>query len=184
MEKWKFFTLSGLELPLPLVAQPVASRYTDWAIPATLPQYQFYYGSEMVFWTGCMCIECMFQGSVSLRVLTSFLISVKLFPKFRFLVRLAVTSSRTEQRFSLSELSLLLMSHSWYELFSVFAVTVSASSEKEVSRCRYVKGDWVAEMWEFHSRWRSNYRGSVIEVQAVEVVVNFRVKNSAFFGLL
>jgi hypothetical protein len=34
MEKWKFFTLSGLELPLPLVVQPVASRYTDWAIPA------------------------------------------------------------------------------------------------------------------------------------------------------
>jgi hypothetical protein len=34
MEKWKFFTLQGLELPLPLVVQPVASRYTDWAIPA------------------------------------------------------------------------------------------------------------------------------------------------------
>jgi hypothetical protein len=34
MEKWKFFTISGLELPLPLVVQPVASRYTDWAIPA------------------------------------------------------------------------------------------------------------------------------------------------------
>jgi hypothetical protein len=34
VEKWKFFTLSGLELPLPLVVQPVASRYTDWAIPA------------------------------------------------------------------------------------------------------------------------------------------------------
>jgi hypothetical protein len=30
MEKWKFFTLPGLELPLPLVVQPVASRYTDW----------------------------------------------------------------------------------------------------------------------------------------------------------
>jgi hypothetical protein len=35
MEKWKFFTLPGLELPLPLVAQPVASRYTDWAITIT-----------------------------------------------------------------------------------------------------------------------------------------------------
>jgi hypothetical protein len=34
MEKWKLFTLPGLELPLPLVVQPVASRYTDWAIPA------------------------------------------------------------------------------------------------------------------------------------------------------
>jgi hypothetical protein len=34
MEKWKFFTLPGLELPLPLVVQPVASRYTDWAITA------------------------------------------------------------------------------------------------------------------------------------------------------
>jgi hypothetical protein len=33
MEKWKFFTLSGLELPLSLVVQPVTSRYTDWAIP-------------------------------------------------------------------------------------------------------------------------------------------------------
>jgi hypothetical protein len=30
----KFFTLPGLELPLPLVVQPVAIRYTDWAIPA------------------------------------------------------------------------------------------------------------------------------------------------------
>jgi hypothetical protein len=30
MDKWTFFTLSGLELPLPLVVQPVASRYTDW----------------------------------------------------------------------------------------------------------------------------------------------------------
>jgi hypothetical protein len=34
MEKWKFLTLPGLELPLPLVVQLVASRYTDWAIPA------------------------------------------------------------------------------------------------------------------------------------------------------
>jgi hypothetical protein len=34
MEKWKNFTLPGLELPPLLVAQPVASRYTDWAIPA------------------------------------------------------------------------------------------------------------------------------------------------------
>jgi hypothetical protein len=36
MEKWKFFTLPGFELPPPLVVQPVASRYTDWAIPAPL----------------------------------------------------------------------------------------------------------------------------------------------------
>jgi hypothetical protein len=36
----KIFTLSGLELPLPLVVQPVASRYTDWAIPA--PQIKIY----------------------------------------------------------------------------------------------------------------------------------------------
>jgi hypothetical protein len=34
MEKWKLFTLPGLELPSLLVVQPVASRYTDWAIPA------------------------------------------------------------------------------------------------------------------------------------------------------
>jgi hypothetical protein len=35
MEKWKFLTLSGLELPPPPpVVQFVASRYTDWAIPA------------------------------------------------------------------------------------------------------------------------------------------------------
>jgi hypothetical protein len=34
MEKWKFFTIPGLELSLPLVVQSVASRYTDWAIPA------------------------------------------------------------------------------------------------------------------------------------------------------
>jgi hypothetical protein len=36
MEKWKFFTLPVLELPPPLVVQPVASRYTDWAIPAPI----------------------------------------------------------------------------------------------------------------------------------------------------
>jgi hypothetical protein len=30
----KMFTLRVLELPSPLVIQPVASRYTDWAIPA------------------------------------------------------------------------------------------------------------------------------------------------------
>jgi hypothetical protein len=29
MEKLKFFTPPGLELPLPLVVQPVASLYTD-----------------------------------------------------------------------------------------------------------------------------------------------------------
>jgi hypothetical protein len=34
MARPKFFTLPGLELPLPLVVQPVASRYTDWGIPA------------------------------------------------------------------------------------------------------------------------------------------------------
>jgi hypothetical protein len=34
MEKWKLLPLSGLELPPLLVVQPVASRYTDWAIPA------------------------------------------------------------------------------------------------------------------------------------------------------
>jgi hypothetical protein len=34
MQKWQFFTLPGLELPPFLVVQPVASRYTDWAIPA------------------------------------------------------------------------------------------------------------------------------------------------------
>jgi hypothetical protein len=34
MEKWTFFTLPELELPLHLVVQPVASRYTDWANPA------------------------------------------------------------------------------------------------------------------------------------------------------
>jgi hypothetical protein len=34
MEKWKFFTLPGLELPLTLVVQSVASRYTDWSILA------------------------------------------------------------------------------------------------------------------------------------------------------
>jgi hypothetical protein len=33
-EEVKMFTLPGFELPLPLVVQPVASRYTDWAIPA------------------------------------------------------------------------------------------------------------------------------------------------------
>jgi hypothetical protein len=38
MEKWKFFTLPGLELPLILVVQPVASRYTDWAISAPIVQ--------------------------------------------------------------------------------------------------------------------------------------------------
>jgi hypothetical protein len=32
MDKWKFLTLPGLEFR-PLGRQPVASRYTDWAIP-------------------------------------------------------------------------------------------------------------------------------------------------------
>jgi hypothetical protein len=42
MEKWKFLTLPGLELPPPMVGQPVASRYTDWAIPAPfLVEYIF-----------------------------------------------------------------------------------------------------------------------------------------------
>jgi hypothetical protein len=42
-EKWKFFTLSGLELPPPLVVQSVASRYTDWAIPApTLSKVRYF----------------------------------------------------------------------------------------------------------------------------------------------
>jgi hypothetical protein len=36
MEKWKIFTLKGLELPSPPLVQPVASRYTDWAIPAPI----------------------------------------------------------------------------------------------------------------------------------------------------
>jgi hypothetical protein len=39
MEKGKLFTLPGLEFPVPLVVQPVASRYTDWAIPA--PKFLF-----------------------------------------------------------------------------------------------------------------------------------------------
>jgi hypothetical protein len=34
MEKWKFFTLPVLELSFPLIVRPVASRYTDCAIPA------------------------------------------------------------------------------------------------------------------------------------------------------
>jgi hypothetical protein len=34
MEMWKFLSLPGLELPPRLVVQPVASRYTDWAIAA------------------------------------------------------------------------------------------------------------------------------------------------------
>jgi hypothetical protein len=37
MEKWKIFTLPGLELPLPLVVQPVASRYTDWRLGKVVP---------------------------------------------------------------------------------------------------------------------------------------------------
>jgi hypothetical protein len=31
MEKWKFFTLPGRKLALPLIVQPIASRYTDCA---------------------------------------------------------------------------------------------------------------------------------------------------------
>jgi hypothetical protein len=41
MEKWKFVTLPGLELPSLLVVQPVASRYTFWAIPA--PYYRHFF---------------------------------------------------------------------------------------------------------------------------------------------
>jgi hypothetical protein len=36
MEKWKLLTLQGLELPPPMVVQSVASRYIDWAIPASI----------------------------------------------------------------------------------------------------------------------------------------------------
>jgi hypothetical protein len=39
MEQWKFFTLPGLELPPPMDVQPVASLYTDWAIPAPPGHY-------------------------------------------------------------------------------------------------------------------------------------------------
>jgi hypothetical protein len=34
MEKWKILTLQGIELPPLLFVEPVASHYTDWAIPA------------------------------------------------------------------------------------------------------------------------------------------------------
>jgi hypothetical protein len=40
MEKWKFLTLPGLKLRPPSVVQPVASRYTDRAIPANWSPYQ------------------------------------------------------------------------------------------------------------------------------------------------
>jgi hypothetical protein len=40
MEKWKYFTLSGLELSLSVVVQPVASRYTDWAEAKVSPNRQ------------------------------------------------------------------------------------------------------------------------------------------------
>jgi hypothetical protein len=49
MEKWKFFTLPGLELPLPLVVQPVASRHTAWAIPA--PNYAWLWQSQEKPWS-------------------------------------------------------------------------------------------------------------------------------------
>jgi hypothetical protein len=66
----KIFYPTGLELPLPLVVQPVASRYTDWAIPAhwtgrkyisifVIRQYekqnnlgQWFYESEESLWMG------------------------------------------------------------------------------------------------------------------------------------
>jgi hypothetical protein len=44
MEKWKLFTLPGLELPLPLVVQPVASRYTDWAWSLRLIKHMSWWG--------------------------------------------------------------------------------------------------------------------------------------------
>jgi hypothetical protein len=42
MEKGKYFTLPGLELPLTLAVQSVVSLYTDWAIPAP-PCYCFFF---------------------------------------------------------------------------------------------------------------------------------------------
>jgi hypothetical protein len=36
----KIFTLPGLELPPHLVIQPVASHYTDWAIPAHIKYHE------------------------------------------------------------------------------------------------------------------------------------------------
>jgi hypothetical protein len=35
LEKRKFLTLLGLETPTPSVVQPVASRFTDYPIPAS-----------------------------------------------------------------------------------------------------------------------------------------------------
>jgi hypothetical protein len=51
MEKWKFFILPGLEIPPLLVVQPIASRYTDWAIAAPRTQYitsKFRYASTIL----------------------------------------------------------------------------------------------------------------------------------------
>jgi hypothetical protein len=47
VEKIKFLTLLGLELHLSVI-QPVASHYTDYAIPAP---YILTYGAKMCAWT-------------------------------------------------------------------------------------------------------------------------------------
>jgi hypothetical protein len=67
IEKWKFFTLPGLELLLPLSIQSVASHYTDWAISAPEVNlsrrqlhllsivnglYVYFLGSRFEYWPG------------------------------------------------------------------------------------------------------------------------------------
>jgi hypothetical protein len=57
MEKWKFFTLPGLELPPSLIVQPVSSSYTDWAIPAPVPTSIVEFKQAITAWMRPTCIQ-------------------------------------------------------------------------------------------------------------------------------
>jgi hypothetical protein len=150
---------------------------------------------DLVFWISYMCIDCIFQGSVLLRLLDRpslthlSLFLVKLCPKFNFLFRLALRLFRTEQHSSLSEFRCSILSHSWIlqrpAAHSFGFLTKGSGSMSSNNACRYVKRDWVAGTSEFRGRRLSNYLGSIIEIlKGVDgVIVNFRVDNNTFQAL-
>jgi hypothetical protein len=146
------------------------------------------YSWDMVFGAIFICTDCISHRSIPLSLLDDppltflSLYLVKHFPWFNFLFRLALGPFRAFQHSSLSEPSLLLLSHSRREFFSVFASQsfgfLTKGSGPMSSSDAYVKGDWVTEL---HFRYRHistvSFLGSDIEVlkAVASDVVSFRV---------